>query len=220
MIKVAPSLLAADYLHIGDEIRRMADAGAEYLHYDVMDGRFVPNLSFGPGLVKQIAGCGLPVDVHLMIVEPEKYFDAFVKAGADIITFHYEASTHIHRAVQQLKALGVKAGVVLNPHTPVSVLEDIVGDLDLILLMSVNPGFGGQKFIERTFEKIRKLKAMIEDQGLDTMIEVDGGVNTQNAAALYEAGADILVAGNAVFKSEDPMATISLLKAPNSSLRA
>ena len=135
-----------------------------------------------------------------------------MKAGADIITFHYEACTHIHRAVQQLKALGVKAGVVLNPHTPVAVLEDIIGDLDLVLLMSVNPGFGGQKFIERTFEKIRRLKAMIEDQGLDTLIEVDGGVNTQNAAALYETGADILVAGNAVFKSGNPEEAIKTMK--------
>jgi ribulose-phosphate 3-epimerase len=178
-----------------------------------MDGRFVPNISFGIPVVQAISQLAeKPLDVHLMIVEPEKYFEAFVKAGADIITFHYEASKHIHRAVQQLKSLGVKAGVVLNPHTPVAVLEDIVGDLDLVLLMSVNPGFGGQQFIERTFGKIRRMKAMIEDQGLDTLIEVDGGVNTQNAAALYEAGADILVAGNAVFKSENPIETIALLR--------
>ena len=186
---------------------------ADWFHCDVMDGRFVPNISFGIPVVKAISQLAeKPLDVHLMIVEPEKYFEDFVKAGADIITFHYEASTHIHRAVQQLKALGVKAGVVLNPHTPVAVLEDILGDLDLVLLMSVNPGFGGQKFIERTFEKIRSLKAMINEQGLSTMIEVDGGVNTENAAALFEAGADILVAGNAVFKSEDPEESIRIMK--------
>ena len=186
---------------------------ADWFHCDVMDGRFVPNISFGIPVVKAISQLAeKPLDVHLMIVEPEKYFEAFAKAGADIITFHYEACVHIHRAVQQLKALGVKAGVVLNPHTPVAVLEDIVGDLDLVLLMSVNPGFGGQKFIERTFGKIRRMKAMIEDQGLDTLIEVDGGVNTENTSALFEAGADVLVAGNAVFKSEDPEAAIKRLK--------
>ena len=210
---IAPSLLSADFLNLGRDIEMVNRSEADWFHCDVMDGRFVPNISFGIPVVKSISQLAeKPLDVHLMIVEPEKYFEAFVKAGADIITFHYEASTHIHRSVQQLKALGVKAGVVLNPHTPVSVLEDILGDLDLVLLMSVNPGFGGQKFIERTFEKIRRLRAMINEQGLDTMIEVDGGVNTENAAALFEAGADVLVAGNAVFKSEDPEETIKALK--------
>ena len=213
MKMLAPSLLSADFLNLGKDIEMVNRSEADWFHCDVMDGRFVPNISFGIPVVKAISQLAeKPLDVHLMIVEPEKYFEAFVKAGADIITFHYEASTHIHRAVQQLKALGVKAGVVLNPHTPVAVLEDIVGDLDLVLLMSVNPGFGGQQFIERTFEKIRRMKAMIEDQGLDTLIEVDGGVNTQNAAALYEAGADILVAGNAVFKSDDPITAIASLR--------
>ena len=213
MKMIAPSLLSADFLNLGKDIEMINRSEADWFHCDIMDGRFVPNISFGIPVVKAISQLAeKPLDVHLMIVEPEKYFEAFVKAGADIITFHYEASAHIHRAVQQLKALGVKAGVVLNPHTPVSVLEDILGDLDLVLLMSVNPGFGGQQFIERTFGKIRRLKAMIEDQGLNTMIEVDGGVNTQNAAALFEAGADILVAGNAVFKSENPMETIKELK--------
>ena len=210
---IAPSLLSADFLNLGKDIEMINRSEADWFHCDVMDGRFVPNISFGIPVVKSISQLAeKPLDVHLMIVEPEKYFEAFVKAGADIITFHYEASTHIHRSVQQLKALGVKAGVVLNPHTPVSVLEDILGDLDLVLLMSVNPGFGGQKFIERTFGKIRRMKTMIKDQGLDTLIEVDGGVNTENAASLFEAGADVLVAGNAVFKSEDPETTIRILK--------
>ena len=210
---LAPSLLSADFLNLGRDIEMVNRSEADWFHCDVMDGRFVPNISFGIPVVKAVSQLAeKPLDVHLMIVEPEKYFEAFVKAGADIITFHYEASTHIHRSVQQLKALGVKAGVVLNPHTPVSVLEDILGDLDLVLMMSVNPGFGGQKFIERTYEKIRMLRKMIDDQGLNTMIEVDGGVNTENAASLFEAGADILVAGNAVFKSEDPEETIRILK--------
>ena len=210
---IAPSLLSADFLNLGRDIEMVNRSEADWFHCDIMDGRFVPNISFGIPVVKAISQLAeKPLDVHLMIVEPEKYFEAFAKAGADIITFHYEASTHIHRSVQQLKALGVKAGVVLNPHTPVAVLEDILGDLDLVLLMSVNPGFGGQKFIERTYEKIRMLRKMINEQGLNTMIEVDGGVNTENAASLFEAGADILVAGNAVFKSEDPEETIHLLK--------
>ena len=214
MKMIAPSLLSADFLNLGRDIEMVNRSEADWFHCDIMDGRFVPNISFGIPVVKAISQqAEKPLDVHLMIVEPEKYFEAFVKAGADIITFHYEACTHIHRAVQQLKALGVKAGVVLNPHTPVAVLEDILGDLDLVLLMSVNPGFGGQQFIERTFEKIKKLRAMIDYQKLDTLIEVDGGVNTQNAASLYEAGADVLVAGNAVFKSENPETTIHDLKA-------
>ena len=210
---IAPSLLSADFLNLGRDIDMVNRSEADWFHCDIMDGRFVPNISFGIPVVKAIRQLAeKPLDVHLMIVEPEKYFEAFVKAGADIITFHYEASKHIHRAVQQLKALGVKAGVVLNPHTPVAVLEDILGDLDLVLLMSVNPGFGGQKFIERTYEKIRKLRTMIDMQGLSTLIEVDGGVNTENASLLFGAGADVLVAGNAVFKSDNPEEIIHLLK--------
>ncbi|MBR4147847.1 MAG: ribulose-phosphate 3-epimerase [Bacteroidales bacterium] len=210
---IAPSLLSADFLNLGRDIEMVNRSEADWFHCDIMDGRFVPNISFGIPVVQAISQLAeKPLDVHLMIVEPEKYFEAFAKAGADIITFHYEASKHIHRAVQQLKALGVKAGVVLNPHTPVAVLEDILCDLDLVLLMSVNPGFGGQKFIERTYEKIRKLRTMIDEQGLDTLIEVDGGVNTENASLLFGAGADVLVAGNAVFKSDNPEETIHLLK--------
>ena len=211
---IAPSLLSADFGNLKKDVQMLNKSKADWIHLDIMDGVFVPNISFGIPVVQAISRMAeKPLDVHLMIVEPEKYFDAFAKAGADILTFHYEASTHIHRAVQQIKALGMKAGVVLNPHTPVNVLEDILGDLDLVLLMSVNPGFGGQKFIERTYEKIRKLRTMIDEQGLSTLIEVDGGVNTENAHLLFEAGANVLVAGNAVFKSDNPEATIHDLKA-------
>ena len=210
---IAPSLLSADFLNLGNDVEMINKSEADWFHCDIMDGRFVPNISFGIPVIQAVKRqAQKPLDVHLMIVEPEKYFEAFAKAGADIITFHYEASTHIHRSVQQIKDLGLKAGVVLNPHTPVAVLEDILGDLDVVLLMSVNPGFGGQKFIERTYEKIRKLRAMIEEQHAHALIEVDGGVNTNNAPLLFATGADVLVAGNAVFKSENPIQTIHDLK--------
>ena len=210
---IAPSLLSADFLNLERDIEMVNRSEADWFHCDVMDGRFVPNISYGIPVVQAIKRkAQKPLDVHLMIVEPEKYFEAFAKAGADILTFHYEACNHIHRAVQQIKGLGLQAGVVLNPHTPVAVLEDIISDLDLVLLMSVNPGFGGQQFIERTYEKIRQLRLMIEKQNAHALIEVDGGVNTQNAKALFEAGANVLVAGNAVFKSENPEETINLMK--------
>jgi len=210
---IAPSLLSADFLNLERDIKMVNRSEADWFHCDVMDGRFVPNISYGIPVVQAIKRkAQKPLDVHLMIVEPEKYFEAFAKAGTDILTFHYEACNHIHRAVQQIKSLGLQAGVVLNPHTPVAVLEDIIGDLDLVLLMSVNPGFGGQQFIERTYEKIRQLRLMIEKQNAHALIEVDGGVNTQNAKALFEAGANVLVAGNAIFKSENPEETIKLMK--------
>ncbi len=210
---IAPSLLSADFLHLGDAIDMINNSEADWFHCDVMDGRFVPNISFGIPVIQAIKKkAAKPLDVHLMIVEPEKYFEAFAKAGADIITFHYEASTHVHRSVQQIKSLGLKAGVVLNPHTPVTLLEDILSDLDLVLLMSVNPGLGGQKFIERTYQKISKLSQMMAEQRTSALIEVDGGVNIENASALFEAGAHVLVAGNAVFKSPNPLDTISRLK--------
>ena len=210
---IAPSLLSADFLNLERDIEMVNRSEADWFHCDVMDGRFVPNISYGIPVVQAIKKkAQKPLDVHLMIVEPEKYFEAFAKAGTDILTFHYEACNHIHRAVQQIKNLGLQAGVVLNPHTPVAVLEDIIGDLDLVLLMSVNPGFGGQQFIERTYEKIRKLRLMITKQHATALIEVDGGVNTQNAKSLFEAGANVLVAGNAVFKSENPEETIKLMK--------
>ena len=208
MIKIAPSLLAANYLKIGEEIERMAQAGVDYLHFDVMDGNFVPNITFGQGLVKFAAQCSLPIDAHLMIVNPEKYIDEFAQAGAKIITIHAEATNHLHRALQQIRAAGCLAGVALNPATSPECLRYVMGDFDLALVMTVNPGFGGQKMIMSSVEKIAEIRKMLNDAGCNAIIEVDGGVNTKTAPLLLEKGADMLVAGSALYGSDDPAAFV------------
>jgi len=214
MAIIAPSVLSADFLHLGNDIEMINGSQAGWIHIDVMDGVFVPNISYGIPVVKAIRKATTKtLDVHLMIVQPERYFEAFRNAGADIITFHYEASIHLHRSVAMVHELGMKAGVVLNPHTPVDVLSEILPELDLALIMSVNPGFGGQKFIENTFRKITALKQMILATGKNILIEVDGGVDLTNAGKLFLAGADVLVAGNTVFSSADPENTIAKLLA-------
>ena len=210
---IAPSLLSADFLHLEDECKMLNESKADWFHLDVMDGRFVPNISFGMPIIEQIRKATTKTcDVHLMIEEPEKYAEAFKKAGADILTVHYEACKHLHRNIQQIKGLGMQAGVAINPHTPVALLKDILGDIDLVLVMSVNPGFGGQSFITHTIEKIKELRKMIADAGLNVKIEVDGGITLQNAKQVVDAGADVLVAGNAIFSSGDPKKTIEQLK--------
>jgi ribulose-phosphate 3-epimerase len=210
---IAPSLLASNFLNLQQECDMLNSSQADWFHLDVMDGRFVPNISYGPMIIEFIRKTtGKVCDVHLMIEEPEKYAEEFKKAGADNLTVHIEACRHLHRNIQQIKSLGMKAGVALNPHTPIEALKDIIADLDLVLVMSVNPGFGGQSFIPHTLEKIRQLKQMITGQGLNVLIEVDGGVTLANAKSIMEAGADVLVAGNTVFKSADPVATIAQLK--------
>ena len=212
--KIAPSILAADFGRLDEEIQFINNSEADWLHVDVMDGRFVPNISFGQMLVKQMNKVATkPLDVHLMIVEPEKYVESFVDAGASVISFHLEATNHAHRLIQHLKSLGVQAGIALNPQTPVDLLDDLLEDLDLVVLMSVNPGFGGQKFIYRTMHKLKTLKTKIIERNLDTLIEIDGGVGLHNAPQLIEYGADVLVAGSAVFKSEDPILTVQRMKA-------
>lgn len=210
---IAPSLLAADFTKLQAEIDLVNDSDADWLHLDVMDGRFVPNITFGMFIVEAIRKlCKKPLDVHLMILEPEKYVERFRDAGADVISVHYEACDHLHRVVHQIKATGAKAGVALNPHTPVHLLEDLIEDIDLVCLMSVNPGFGGQKFIYQTIPKIRKLKELITTRNTRTLIEIDGGVGLQNAESLLQAGADVLVAGNSVFGASDPVTTIKQMK--------
>jgi ribulose-phosphate 3-epimerase len=210
---IAPSLLAADFLKLDAECKMLNESQADWYHLDVMDGNFVPNISFGPMLIEFFRKATTKVcDVHLMIVEPEKYAEQFKNAGADILTVHIEACKHLHRNIQQIKSLGMKAGVALNPHTPVSSLSDVLHDIDLVCLMSVNPGFGGQKFIPYTLEKIKQLRKMIDEKGLNVHIEIDGGVTVENAPSMIAAGADVLVAGNTVFKSVDPIATIAQLK--------
>lgn len=210
---LSPSILAADFTRLGSEIELLNESEADWIHVDVMDGRFVPNISFGMMIaeaVKKVAE--KPLDVHLMIVEPERYIESFREAGADVITVHYEACTHLHRTLQVIKGTGAKAGVALNPHTPVHLLEDVIEDIDLVLIMSVNPGFGGQKFIYQSIPKIQKLKEMIIVRNTATLIEVDGGVGLQNAEKLLQAGADVLVAGSSVFKADDPKQAIRALK--------
>jgi ribulose-phosphate 3-epimerase len=209
---IAPSLLAANFLALEKECEMINESEAQWLHLDVMDGRFVPNISFGLPVIEMVTKVNKKVsDVHLMIVEPEKYVEAFKDAGADIISIHIEACPHLHRNIEQIKSLGLQAGVAVNPHTPVSLLSDIIADIDLVNLMSVNPGFGGQKFIPYTLNKIRELRNLIDDRGLDVKIEIDGGVTVENAASILEAGADVLVVGNTVFRSKDPKGTIRKL---------
>jgi ribulose-phosphate 3-epimerase len=210
---IAPSVLSADFLNLGRDVAMINNSEADWFHVDVMDGRFVPNISFGLPVIKAIKRqAQKPLDVHLMIVEPERYFQDFKDAGADILSVHIEASTHLHRSLQAIKALGMRAGVAINPHTPVALLADIIQDTDLVCMMSVNPGFGGQSFIAHTINKIKELKRIIIEKGATTLIEIDGGVTMQNAAEIVAAGADVLVAGNTVFSSSNPSQTIADLK--------
>ena len=212
-ILIAPSVLAADFANLQRDIEMINNSEADWFHIDIMDGAFVPNISFGMPVLEAInKHAKKTIDVHLMIVKPERFIPTFAKLGANILTIHYETVTHLHRAIQLIKSEGMKAGVALNPHTNINVLEDIINDIDLVCIMSVNPGFGGQSFIENTYEKVRKLKKLIIEKNAHTIIEIDGGVTNKNAKELVAAGADVLVAGSYVFKAENPTQTIADLK--------
>lgn len=219
MALIAPSLLSADFANLERDTKMINASKADWFHVDVMDGMFVPNISFGFPVIKAVKKhCSKPLDVHLMIVDPDKYIAAFREAGADYISVHLEACPHLHRTLQLIKTTGAKAGVAINPHTPVSLLRDVLHDIDLVCMMSVNPGFGGQKFIEHTYSKVSELREMIDEKNTGTLIEIDGGVDLKNAGKLIAAGADVLVAGNTVFSSENPTATIQQLKQISSSV--